>query len=270
MLAVIVSAIYLSASLWLFTSSQRTVSEPNAHAKRLAGLGMASLGWLAHGYSLCQAIFNGATLALNSANVASLVGWVIAAIVIVKTGNRPRFAVIAGLLILGVGIAAALTNDGVRAFSETQASWELTAHILMAVVAYALVAVGASLALALHVLDQRLHNHQALGWIKTLPSIEALEMGMFQAIYAGFALLTLTLFSGFMFVHNLIAQHLAHKVALSCLAWLILGVLLWGRWHLGWRGRTAARWALAGFTLLGLAYFGAKFVLEVILGKQWG
>jgi ABC-type uncharacterized transport system permease subunit len=106
--------------------------------------------------------------------------------------------------------------------------------------------------------------------MQALPSVEALEIGMFQAIAAGFALLTLTLFSGFVFVQDLIAQHLAHKVALSCLAWLILGILLWGRWRLGWRGRSAARWALGGFVLLGLAYFGSKFVLETVLGRHWG
>jgi ABC-type uncharacterized transport system permease subunit len=78
------------------------------------------------------------------------------------------------------------------------------------------------------------------------------------------------LFSGFVFVRDLVAQHLAHKVALSCLAWLILGILLIGRWRFGWRGRIASRWALSGFCLLGLAYFGSKLVLEVFLGRHWG
>ena len=37
-----------------------------------------------------------------------------------------------------------------------------------------------------------------------------------------------------------------------------------------WRGRQALRWTFAGYTLLGLSYFGSKLILENILGKHWG
>ena len=73
-----------------------------------------------------------------------------------------------------------------------------------------------------------------------LPSVEALEAGTFQALGAGFAVLTLALFSGFIFVDDLFAQHLIRKTMLSCLAWLVFAVLLFGRWRFGWRGRTAS------------------------------
>jgi ABC-type uncharacterized transport system permease subunit len=53
-------------------------------------------------------------------------------------------------------------------------------------------------------------------------------------------------------------------------AWVVFGVLLLGRWRFGWRGRKALRWTLAGYVLLGLAYFGSKLVLETLLGKHWG
>ena len=32
----------------------------------------------------------------------------------------------------------------------------------------------------------------------------------------------------------------------------------------------ALRWTFAGYTLLGLSYFGSKLILENILGKHWG
>ena len=83
-------------------------------------------------------------------------------------------------------------------------------------------------------------------------------------------MLTLALFSGFIFIDNLFAQHLVHKTVLSCLAWFVFAVLLFGRWRFGWRGRTATIWALSGFALLALAYFGSKIVLESILGRHWG
>jgi ABC-type uncharacterized transport system permease subunit len=46
--------------------------------------------------------------------------------------------------------------------------------------------------------------------------------------------------------------------------------LLIGRLRYGWRGRSAVRWALSGFAMLTLAYFGSKFVLETVLGRHWG
>ena len=35
------------------------------------------------------------------------------------------------------------------------------------------------------------------------------------------------------------------------------------------RGRQAARWTLAGYGMLILAYLGAKLVLELVLGARW-
>ena len=103
-----------------------------------------------------------------------------------------------------------------------------------------------------------------------LPPLDALEKLMFRLIGAGFVMLTLSLFTGFVFVTNLFTQHLIHKTVLSLIAWTIFGVLLIGRIRIGWRGRSALGWTLSGFGVLALAYFGAKFVLEDVLGRHWG
>ncbi|HYN27072.1 MAG TPA: cytochrome c biogenesis protein CcsA, partial [Burkholderiales bacterium] len=60
---------------------------------------------------------------------------------------------------------------------------------------------------------------------------------------------------------------LTHHIVLALCAWVVYAILLIGRWRLGWRGRAAIRWTLGGFVLLVLAYFGSKFVLEVLLGR---
>ncbi|MFT7129266.1 MAG: ABC-type uncharacterized transport system permease subunit [Gammaproteobacteria bacterium] len=68
-----------------------------------------------------------------------------------------------------------------------------------------------------------------------------------------------------MFIDDILAQQLTHKVVLSIIAWLIFSALLWGRYKLGWRNLTAARWTFGGFIFLMLSYLGSKFVLELIL-----
>ncbi|MEM7083874.1 MAG: cytochrome c biogenesis protein CcsA, partial [Pseudomonadota bacterium] len=103
-----------------------------------------------------------------------------------------------------------------------------------------------------------------------LPSILMLEHGLFTSIKVGFVTLTLSIFSGMIFIRDISAQHLTHKTVLTLLAWVVFGALLLGRWRFGWRGRSAARWTLTGWALLLLAYVGTRIVLEVILDRQWG
>jgi ABC-type uncharacterized transport system permease subunit len=103
--------------------------------------------------------------------------------------------------------------------------------------------------------------------MRAFPPLTLLEGLLFRLIGAGFALLTLALLSGVVFVEDLFAQHLVHKTVLSLLAWATFGALLFGRLRHGWRGRRAVQLTLAAMTLLGLAFFGSKFVLELILER---
>lgn len=141
----------------------------------------------------------------------------------------------------------------------------LDAHILISLAAYALLTLAALQGVMLLLLHRALHGHQPAGWIRRLPPMESVEQLMFRFIVIGFLLLTLALVTGFMFFENIFAQHLVHKSALSVIAWIVFAVLLVGRHMAGWRGRTAVQWTLAGFILMGLAYFGSKIVLEWIL-----
>jgi len=100
-----------------------------------------------------------------------------------------------------------------------------------------------------------------------MPPLQTMETLLFEMIWAGQILLTLSLITGFTFIHNMTAQHLSHKVIFSVMAWIIYAVLLWGRHTLGWRGAAAIRFTLGGFAALMLAYFGSKLVLEVILQR---
>ena len=103
--------------------------------------------------------------------------------------------------------------------------------------------------------------------LRILPPLAAMESLLFQLLAGGLFLLSLGLISGFMFVENLMAQHLVHKTVLSLLAWCVFALLLWGRHQRGWRGRIAVNYTLGGFALLALAFFGSEFVLQLILHR---
>lgn len=269
MLSVIVLACYLACAAWLASSVYRA-ERTTARGQRVAGLTLGAIALVTHAVLLWYSLLANPQEALSIAETASIIGWLIALIALVLSWRRPRFAGIGAVLLAIAGVVAAMTDEGARTFALKEHNWELAAHIILSTTAYALLTIAAALVIALMLLDRRLRRREPLGWLSILPSVEALESATFQALGAGFAILTLALFSGFIFVDDLFAQDLSRKTILSCLAWIVFAILLFGRWRFGWRGRTAARWTLSGFSLLVLAYFGSRIVLESILGRHWG
>ncbi len=98
-----------------------------------------------------------------------------------------------------------------------------------------------------------------------VPPLMMVERQLFNIILIGNMLLTGTLITGFFFVEDMFAQGKGHKGILSFIAWIIYSILLWGHYQRGWRGRKVTWFAVAGATLLTLAYFGSRFVKEIIL-----
>lgn len=170
---------------------------------------------------------------------------------------------IAAIACLLEGFAGAPTQ-----ISPVLQDWRIALHAVLALVAFATLSVAALVAVMLGIQDRALRARRFAPWLQGAPPLTQVEALMFQLIGSGFALLSLALFSGVMFVHDLFAQHLVHKTVLAIAAWLVFGALLFGRWRFGWRGRRAIRLVLTGATLLILAYLGSKFVLEMVLQRN--
>jgi ABC-type uncharacterized transport system permease subunit len=145
--------------------------------------------------------------------------------------------------------------------------WRLQLHAWLALLAFATLAIAALLAVLLWLQERALQRRELGGWLRALPPLVQLETLLFRTIAAGFALLTLALITGVVFVDNLMEQHLVQKTVLSVLSWLVFGWLLVGRWRYGWRGPRAVKFTLSAMALLLLAFFGSKFVLELILHR---
>lgn len=138
-------------------------------------------------------------------------------------------------------------------------------HVLLSLVAYGVLSLAAAQAVLVSIQRHYLANHKPGGLIRSLPPLDTTEHLLFTLLYTGFALLSLALVSGFFFLEDMFHQRLVHKTVLSCVAWAIFGILLYGRWQFGWRGKKAVHWTLAGFGILLLSYFGTKFVIEILL-----
>ncbi len=248
-------------------------------AARLARAGVGSagskggplaLGWgaaLLHAMILAQTVFQPAGLNLGFFNALSFTGWLIGVVLLAAAMVRPVENL--GIVVLpfdALMLVLGLLFPTERIVADA-GQWPLELHILIAILAYSLLALAAVQAVLLAIQDHRLRHRHPGGFLRGIPPLTTMESLLFQMIGAGFILLSITLVSGLFFLHDLFAQHLAHKATLSFVAWGVFGVLLWGRWRFGWRGRTAIRWTLSGFGFLALAYFGSKLVLELVLQR---
>jgi ABC-type uncharacterized transport system permease subunit len=200
-------------------------------------------------------------------STASLVSMIVALLLLLATLSKP----VENLGIFLFPVTALMLGLDLY-FPEKQRSldthnWQMNTHILSSIIAFSLLNIAAVQAILLVIQNQQLKSHPPKRYIQSMPSLQTMESLLFQMIGAGLFFLSISLASGFIFLEDIFAQHLAHKTFFSIIAWLIFSALLIGRSRYGWRGRTAIKWTLLGFLFLLLAYFGSKLVLELILHR---
>lgn len=225
-------------------------------------------GLILHVMTLYPGLTAAGNLQLGLTAAGSVVSATVVALYLVAYLMRPIENL--GLLLLPIA-ALAITLHWIwpGAGVSVAATPLSTLHIAVSILAYGLLAIAASQGVLLLVQERLLRHHQPGGVMRALPPLLAVEQLMFQLITIGFVLLTLTLISGIFFSEEVFGQafRFSHHIVLSVGGWAVFAVLLLGRWRLGWRGKVASSWALTGFGLLLLAYFGTKFVSEILLKR---
>ncbi len=220
-----------------------------------------------HLFALPPWLKRGEALDLGLLNALLLIVWLLAATTTLsRLFKRPtgRFAQLFWFLALMTLILRALFPE--LGTHLTRPSPGLAFHIATSMLAFSLLTIAALLAIWTAGLDFKLRHPLPDALDLAAPPLERLERLTFRLVAVGFALLTLSLLSGLLFVEDLFGQHLVHKTFFSLIAWTLFGSLLYGRWRYGWRGRMAVRLTLAGFSALLLAYLMTKWVVEVLLG----
>lgn len=223
---------------------------------------ISGFGIVIHAYLLYTQLFGENGLELSFFTVFSLVTWVITTLILLSAWRLPVENLAIGVFpIAALSVILRLASDKVHHLS-TALSAGLEIHIVTSIIAYSLLSLAALQAILLYVQDSHLHNKHPAGFVRALPPLQTMEQLLFRMIGTGFIILCISLATGLLYIDDLISQH---KTVLSLGAWIFFAILLFGRWKFGWRGRIAIRWTLTGFAFLLLAYFGSKFVLELIL-----
>ncbi len=239
-----------------------------SNASMIAAYGFSIAGLLLHAQYLNAEVNPDSGLILSIESTLSIVGLQLALIGTLGALEPSLRGMTAGLLVLAAlaTIPLGLQPPGVV---STEMTWQIQAHILISIFSYGLLAVGAIVAVYALIQDKRLRSGRFSAANHLFAPLDTTEKLLFGVATAGFMGLLLSVVSGFTFVENLFAQHLVHKTALSLLALLLFGILVGGRLFAGWRGKRAVYLYLWGFGALCLAYFGARYVLEELLGRSW-
>ena len=240
---------------WLTTSDKQSKTP----------LYFAAAAIIFHALALHSIIFTAQGIDIGFFSALSFTAWLMATLLVIASFSLPIACL--GLLVYPFALVTLL----LRAFSEQQLlltdklASGLETHILFSLLAYSLLSIAVAQAILLAIQDKYLHNKHPSGFLHSLPSLETMEIMLFRIIGLGVIALSVSLLSGFVYLEDMFAQHLVHKTILSLIAWLVFVILLWGHYKFGWRGKTAIKWSISGFTLLMLAYFGSKFVIELVL-----
>ncbi len=190
--------------------------------------------------------------------------WLVLTVYAIESRLYPQLRARWALTVLGAAVVLlALVFPGTP-YPQLRSPW-LPLHWALGIASYGLIASAVVHAWLMQRAEKAMRRGAPTD--TTLPLL-ALERLTFRFVAAGFVLLSATLLAGWWFAEVL--NHTwtwNHKTVFSVLAWLTMGVLLLGRWRLGWRGRTAVRTLYLGAGFLLLGYVGSRFVLEVVLNR---
>jgi ABC-type uncharacterized transport system permease subunit len=232
---------------------------------------------LVHGVALHDSVFSSQGFVFGFAQDLSLIAWVGLAFYWFQSWFLPISSLrwLAVLFALICSLLPSLfpgTLISPRAVSDP---W-FKGHFIVATISVGLLSLAAMHAMLMSIQDRALHRQLALvpnsrvaHWLEDLPPLMTMESLLFNLLYVGFALLTLTVFSGLLFSQTLFGRPLVfdHKTLFALVSWFLFAGLLLARWRVGLRGRAAIRWVLSAYSALLLAYVGSRFVLEVILQR---
>ena len=215
-----------------------------------------------HIYTLCPILSHQYSVDLSIYHALSVVALIISITLYVSSlfGNTQFL----GLIVLPI-ISMVFIFDFTNKPVNVPLNNLVFIHVIISLISYSILCLSAAQSLILKVQEKKLQSNKPIGIISSLPSLDSMDKLLFKILALGVIFLSASLLSGFIFLEDIFAQHLAHKTILSILAWIIFVFLIYARKSYGWRGSKAANITLIGFFILFLSYFGTKTVLEIIL-----
>src|SRR5690554_2477690 len=141
----------------------------------------------------------------------------------------------------------------------------LIVHIILSLLAYAVLMLATLYAVQLLYLNYLLKHHRSHVVTSYLPPLMTVERYFFRLLSTGTLLLFIAIISGFIFLNDMFAQGQAHKTILSLCAFPIYALVIFMQAVKKARGKWLVITSVIASIILSLAYFGSKFVKDILL-----
>lgn len=197
----------------------------------------------------------------NAQNALLLISWVTNLMILMAQIKLPTVRFIGHVMAILLSLWIAMLP--IKAVPKPY-GWQMDLHIMLSVLSSGVLFVSSILALSLGSQIRRLKSNLLAVPKSGMNSLLKNEEKLFKLVFLGWLLLTCSLVSGMLF-HDYFARGLGHKVTFSLLAWVLFGLLVFGRIANGWRGQLAIKLNLVAMLLLVIGYIGSYVVLDYLL-----
>ena len=258
-LYIITFATYLLAALLL--TRYFTLDNITKRHRAVTNL-LLLIACISHAYIL-KDYWQGDGIFFGLVTSASFISWVVATLLFLTSLTKPVHVI--GILVYPLTAVSVILLLLLPDTNSKLVSISIASHVFLSVGAYALLSIAVAQSILLKIQERLLHDHNINTFIDKLPPLQTMEDFFFQTLKMGCILLTLSLASGFIFVVEFFEQNLSYKTFLSVIAWIVFVGIAIGHKVFGWRGRNAILATQIAFSVLVLAYFGTKLILERLI-----
>lgn len=164
------------------------------------------------------------------------------------------------IVILGY---ASVQNKAVRELMPALRSSWLALHVSTAIIAYGSFGVSCAVS-AMFLLRERMSASEF--WQKNVPDGKMLDLISYRAVSLGFLFLTMVLITGAIWAEQAWGSYWSWdpKETWALITWFIYSIYLHLRISRGWRGKSAAIFAVIGFICVVFTYIGVNTFLPGI------
>jgi ABC-type uncharacterized transport system permease subunit len=261
----------LSVIFYLVASYYFILKINNPH-KEIIGMSLSSqivvfsiLALFFHFFYLYPLIMVENGINLSFINPLSLAGFIVVFIMLLYSLKQQVFILGIGLLPTNAILMIILMLSTQNSNNIVSINPQSALHIFSSIVSFGIFSLALMQVIFLSLQNYVLHKHQTNKIVRKMPALFTMEHLLINMILAGVLFLSLSLLSGFLYMEDMFAQHVAHKTILSILSWFIFVIILTGHRIYGWRGRVLITLTTTGITILFIAFVGNKFILQHLI-----
>ena len=229
-------------------------------------IGVQALALLLHTAALvCRGIGAGRLPLTNQYEFAASFAWglcLVSLIFILKFRFPVLGAFLTPLIFLVIGYAAMQSREVKDLMPSLRSNW-LGFHVSTAIIAYGSFGVSAVVS-AIFLCRTRMRDESF--WGQHVPNREKLDLISYRSVCLGLLFLTFTILTGAIWAERAWGSYWSWdpKETWSLITWIIYAVYLHLRLNRGWRGKSAAIFAVIGFACVLFTYVGVNTLLPGI------